>query len=822
MARDQQAWVRWLALPAELGWKRVKAHRAEPLRPGGRCDLTLFASVDGGRPHPRLQVSLPAATDPAPPGPLFEPDPSVDDAQSLRRHLERQLEAHRELLAAADLPDADAPEGSARFWRASIAGERRRRFMAEVRAWLRTHASDWSKKQRKRAQYAIAEAWDGLLVGRHDFDDADTGTYHSYGKDKPFVHVLKDLLDVVPEPGTSAFERLPPEQRAAVRAQRRQCQAHLDHLMRHKYAYNTVDEGDIERSVGGRLIDRKWRQVVTPQPVADALVPELALFRIEPDADHPHAGAWVYQDGETWRLRDGTEVDVPGDGLRRAPVQPRDVTFERDPDGPLLRQGVPFDWNRDGLIAEEPIGWIDWAGHCDLKAIQEMLGLTLTERPPPGLREHRTDTGHTHLFDRDALLEVLTALMEFGSVYQAFDGTGDVVKGVTRFGGARNDALPDRLQFKGPAPGKSFRWPLERRADALTVEAVSDPSGEAVELQTAFQRWLPDAEALRLEANPRYLTTVEGDYNVIDVSGHRLSWTGVLHGFDARSGAYQRRVQTFTVDLGLTAGRVLLGTHLQDAGARELYRVWLDADRPAIVAELERWERAGRTWKPSPVPERTVVLPMVSPLSVTLSREQKRDDPQAFQALLEAALRRGEGIVADTDQAAAVWNGVVTRLDVTREDLDRRTRTERWRVGIKARFGQASLRWLMRRDPAGSPEAYAAVADPRSQPADFLWQDFPDVGSKVRERGAWLVNKTMVDRGVVELRADATVDGGMYVHDEHIKNLAEILWSALAGHRYSIVHNNKRFVFDDEPSWKAAILEAGQRRDALDPGEPAT
>lgn len=821
MTDPDPAWVRWLSLPARAGWPRVKAHRAAPLSPGGRCRLTLFEAVDGGRPHPRVRVSLPPAVDPSPPGPLFAPHPVPADAAAFRAAVEEALTTHAAVLAGADLDLDVVPETSRQFHRASIGGQRTAALFSEAASALAAHGAGWPEAERARARYHLAELRDLALVGAHAFDDQDTGTYHSFGNDKPFVHVLEEILLTVPEAGSPGFARLPPEQQQAVRAQRRQCTAHLDHLMRHKYALHGIDEQDIERSAGGRLIHRRTREVITAERDERSLTPRLVLLRVDPDSDHADAGAWVYQDGTRFRRRDGAEVRVEVRDLRRIPVAPEEVTLERHPDGPLLRQGVPFDWDRNGLLGRSPIAWVEWAGHCDLKAVQEALGLTLTgEDANLQVQEHRTDTGETWTFSRDRLLDILTALLEFGSVYHAFDGSKDRIRGQTRFGGARNDSLPDRLQLQGLGPGQHFRWPLDPQQDALTLLGLPGEEGEADDL---FRRFFPDAEALTLEPNPRYLTTVEGDYNVIDVSGRRLLLEGHDHGFDPFTGAHRRDHRTFELDLAQTRGRSLLGVHLHDAARRELYRVWLDHAQPAVVAVLERWEEQEHGWAPRVLAERNVVVPLVNPLQATLSREMGSDDPGTLQALLEAALRRGEGIVADTDAEAPVWNGVVTHLDVEREAADPAARVERWRVDLQARFGAARLRWLVKRDVEGRPVAFAAVpSDDGEVPSpDFLWQDFPDVASKGRERGTWIVNRAMVQRSVVELRPDDTVPGGTYVHDEHVKNLAELLWCGLSGHAWTVVHGNKRYAFTREEDWSDAVAAATAAREALDgAGEP--
>jgi len=184
--------------------------------------------------------------------------------------------------------------------------------------------------------------------------------------------------------------------------------------------------------------------------------------------------------------------------------------------------------------------------------------------------------------------------------------------------------------------------------------------------------------------------------------------------------------------------------------------------------------------------------------------------------------RGGREVAEVWGERAAGWSGVVGRVGEEREAVGRRSNEERWNVKIKGRFGQATLRWVMRRDAEGTPKDYAPLAVSNASAADFLWQDYPDVGSKARHRGTWVVNKAMVHRGVVELRQDETVAGGVYVHDEHIKNLAELLWCGLAGQRYTVVHNNKRYSFDDEDSWNAAIDEANQARLALEPAAPLT
>ena len=71
---DDEAYRRFLAAADDPTWPgaRIKDERSNPLQPGGRATVTLFEKAqDNGRAHPRVQVDLPPATDPAPPERLF-------------------------------------------------------------------------------------------------------------------------------------------------------------------------------------------------------------------------------------------------------------------------------------------------------------------------------------------------------------------------------------------------------------------------------------------------------------------------------------------------------------------------------------------------------------------------------------------------------------------------------------------------------------------------------------------------------------------------------------------------------------------------------
>lgn len=79
------------------------------------------------------------------------------------------------------------------------------------------------------------------------------------------------------------------------------------------------------------------------------------------------------------------------------------------------------------------------------------------------------------------------------------------------------------------------------------------------------------------------------------------------------------------------------------------------------------------------------------------------------------------------------------------------------------------------------------------------------MGSKARIGADWAANQAMLQRNIVEIQHNRALSGGVYVADDHIKQVYELLWTALSGHRWAIVHDNKRYAFSDEASWQAAV-----------------
>lgn len=818
------AYKRFLNYTESSAWrgKRIKDVRHQPVKPGGRAVATLFEQVRGDdRPHPRFRLSMPPASDPMPPkSPLFVPpsQPPTSIAE-LKNALKSAFDDAMARVSADNIPAEKLPSRSIHYFRNSIRAQRLQKMTEEARAavneWIRNNHI--SLREREPARLLLEEMIDELYAGIMIYDNDDTGTYHSYGHDAPFVHYLEQILQSLPADDHEGFSLLTPDQKESVRRQKEQAQVHLDYLMRHKYAYDGIDETDIEQTLGGLLVCRDTRNRVSEVPESqNSLAPKYELLRIDPGCGHTNAGSYVYRDQNTLRLQDGTSTTVTNEHLRRIPITADRLTFVRAPKDHRLRRGVRFDWDGNGYVQQNRIGWVSWAGHCDIKAILEQLGVVLNDSPQ--VTEYRTDAGTTTVFGRDLLLEMVASVLELGSRYRKQDGSGVVERGIHLFGGARNDSLPDRIQFLGLGPGKSFRWPLSRREEAFQIQTLTEGS-QNIPIDQAFWRYVVKAEPPEFSPNPRFLKIIEGDYHLIDISKMKLVAKSKLDDFDETTGYLTEKEETITLDLsaGNTAGRSYLGTSVKDAAARTLYKVYLDYKTRVIVAELFRYEKNGPKFAPVPVPQENVTIPLVWPISCTASREGRQDDPEMFQTLLNIAIKQAQNINADTHATSEVWNGTVTKIERRKISTHPEKRMERWQVQVEARFGQGTLDYIVERDQNGKPIAYAPVPNPTTTTAipDFLWQDFPDVGSKAKEGGDWLVNDTMLARGLVTVKRQASAPGGIYVYDDHIKNIYELIYCGMAGYRYTVVHDNKRYGFKTEAGFKTAVTRLKNLRSKL-------
>ncbi len=797
---------RFMAAPGKRWWRGtpISDVRTGQLEVGGRSRLILF-----DRHGPRLRMEAAQVDDPGPPGP-FLPAPAALPSSSagLMGLVAQALADNKAALDAEDLGPGVAPRPGERYQQNQVAAQRRQRFFGEARALLEScrAAGALADDELTLAARALTGLEWGTYSGEIDFDDEDIGTHFSYTKDEAFVHYMELLLDALPLPRSEAWAVLPREQRASVARQRAQLTNHLDATMRHRYAYDGVVESDIERSTGALLVQRRTHRIVSHDDWAsgEARVPGFELLRVDPDAAGPHAGAWIHRAGDDLRLEDGTVIEVDPDHVLVEPVEAEDLTLQRAPGDPRLRPGMHFDWDSNGYITDEPLPWIKWSGYCDVQAIMEWLGLTFLE-DDAGVTEYRSDTNETVTYTPELLREMAASMVEPGSAYQRVD-TGERVQLTERIqGGYQAHGRHDRLDFTVPSSRRVLSWPMGGKREDFEVIGMEGPDGESLDAEATFQRLMP-GEGLQMVPNPRFLKKPGGNLAYIDVVGLLLRVSMYVDVFDEETGYFRRKKQETLIDLREQPEHRIcfLGTRLWSSSRREVFRYYLDRTDDTVVAELDRYEQRGGRWRARTLAEHGKREKLQVPLACNIRREVLRDDPAFFAPLLDAALRRGEGIITDTDMGGEVWNGVVTKVRASRLEADPETRMERWQVHLEARHGEASMDFLLRRGEDGQVQDACPCAGPDGwgDYPDFLWQQYPDVTPRTRHQGRWLVNMAMLGKGIVTLDPSSS---SAEVFSDHVNNVSEVLYSTLRGMPWTIVHANERYGFRDQAQWKETV-----------------
>lgn len=782
------------------------------LEVGGRTALTLF-STDGARVHPRLRTEPLAVQDPSPLEVVLEaPVKTPSTAEELLTLVGEVATRLAPWLAAEELAPGDPqrPKPGERYRQNRVAARRRAQLFEEVGALRQrcVREGSWSEAEANRAAYALAELEWAAHAGEIRFDDEDIGTYFAYTGDKPFVHYLEQLLESLPRPGSEAMAVLTRQQRAAVKRQRDQAVNHLDHLMRRAYAHDGVIEADIERSLGALMVQRRTHRVVSHDDwrSKEGEAPGYELLRVDPDSQHPHAGAWIHRAADELRLRDGTVVGVKPEQVLATPVSEGDITFQRAPGDARLRPGMHFDWDGNGYITDEPLPGMHWAGFCDVQATMESVGLTFLNGPDSGVTEYRSDTGEVLTLGPSLLREMAASVLEAGAAYKDLDSKEWLRVNEPQAAGVGVGDKCDRLDFITEEGRGTLYWPREGAREDFKVLHMEGGDGAEHDLEAAFHRNLVGPDRMSVRPNPRFQERLGGNFHIIDARGLLLQVQTRVHVFDEETGYFHQERRPTLVDLRErpTHKRCFLGTRLWSSSRREVYRYYLDRSDESVVTELDRYEQVNGRWQARALPDHGERTLLARPLSCTLMRQVLRDDPVFFAPLLHAALVRGEAIIADTHMKEEVWNGLVTGVDARLVASDPVARVERWRVDLEARHGTSTMDFLLMRAEDGLPLDACPCPGPDGwgEYPDFLWQASPDVGTCIRDDGRRLVNMAMVGRGVVTVDEEQEpVD----VQDDHMRNVYEILYCALGLYPHVIVHDNVRYGFKGKEAWQRSV-----------------
>ena len=683
----------------------------------------------------------------------------------------------------ATLPEADRSN----FAFISIGGTRREQFFDEASQLLRKTGltGDEAKLARRALNFAHRDAYQSSAV---DFDMANTGSYWSYGDDKPFVHVFEKMLESLPEKDPK---------RDAIQAQ-------LDYVFSKKYAPDGgVRENDAEKSLELMAIDKQTRHVVSMTKDSEDDVQTVRYETLQVSVDGEHKDKFVYRDGDKFFFENSGEA-VPEAATKDLNATPAgEVTFRRALENEEPRDDFRFDWNGNRMldVKKHDTGW--W-GHCDIKATIETILADM--KHSTGVSEFNSASGSTTEYSREMQLEALAALLNFGDAYSGFQG-GSARFGFTDFAGARYDDRPSKMSLK------TNRGTVPLAVKLTSISSKTDFDANA-DLKKIFAHKLVADDRKSFSDNPDLLRTEQGDTNFIDGSGRKL--VGELDGytFDDKGRPVEAK-DHFVINPNVDTGeKVLIGSELTSVSGRKLKRTYFDPATKEISSVNVSFEKDDEG-KFVAKEGRSRALGTLS--AVELGREMKGgDDVKGKLEILNRAIREGGKISSDSDTGMQVWNGEVHQIYLKTEWRSDDGQWERVSVHVDATFGTDKTgEFLHKLDAEGK-----IIESVEIKPAvDFFWRDRPRVAPLVSERGRWYVNRAMVERGVVNVQSNE----GLMTSLGMLQDMNDLIYLGLKSKKgdefFTIVHEGKRLVYTDKAEWEADVKKL--KGEAVEePGEP--
>ena len=740
-----------------------------------------LASNQGGNWLPDLKLTRRTITDPGAKPKLIDlPAAEVSGlktAADFKTKLTALLEANKAFLAPdkatflATLPEADRSN----FAFINIIGRRNDQFFDEaIKLLSRTPLTGTEATEaRKAVNLAHRDAFRGRAV---DYDRADTGSYWSYGHDAPFVHVFEEMLKALPDDDP----------------RRKGVQNQVDFIFTHKYVDGgSMREHDAEKSMGLVAMDKTSRHILSMTKASEGSNSvSYETLQVPANAGGEHAGKFVYRDGDKFFF-EKSNTAVPADLVAKLKSTPAsEVVFRRAEGGEAPRSNFAYDWDGNRRLNVENIN-TGWWGHCDIKAMMEVILADM--KGSGGVQEFRSDTGVTTNFTRAMQLEGLASLLNFDDVYLSTRGGGAVRMGTGDFAGGRFDDRPTKMAVKTDRGSVNFDIRITSIADK------ADPT-KTVDIDKAFAPKMADDKRENFKDNPDVrLDPSDPDTTHLNITGRKLSGTTDGYTFDNLGRPVQSKTP-FTIDPAATTGeKVLVGTELTNIQGRQLNRFYYDPATKEIskvptsfVKENGATEYTAKEGVAQKVGKFT---------GAEVSRELTGgDDVKGKYRMLETAVRSGQKIATDSDVREQVWNGEVhgIRMDTAWRSPD--GKWERVDVRVDATFGAGKTgSYLNKLDDEGKIIDQMEL----SPVVDFFWQDEPRIAPLISERGNWLVNRSMYERGVI------STGGEMMSSTGALQDLNDLVYLGLKTKDskpvYTIVHEGKRLVYPDEAAWKADI-----------------
>ncbi len=642
-----------------------------------------------------------------------------------------------------------------------------------------------------------------------EFDTFEINGYGSFGHDAAFIHIYEKALD---DYNATDVGLLAPEERRSVERKKKQLQGELDAIFRSKYVYNSSSmfEVNAEVSVGLCLIDRNSRQRVSEvAETLDGIVPHYEILNV---VQNGQSRAVFYDHDEKKYFFDRSSEPVPADLVpqiqrkKLTPAEESGITFRRAVSGEQLRKNVRFDWDQNGYVAKDKIDWVSWGGHCNDKAALEAAGVCFTAEHP-GVMSYNGASGKTVAYNRDLLNEGLLSFSELGTNMSRKNG-GQAVRdiGETQFAAARDDDRPDRLVLSN-----GRRIPLARHEGALEIISATGADGKVYNRENLFREYAVADDKKSATKNPLYKSTDEGDFVSVDLAETVVKAKVLIESIDLHSGYPTRERKEIVLDFKNPPDQpILIDSVMQSAADREMYEISLDLKKSEWIAQRVRVTKGpDGKFKKENVGEPS--REKFDPKKLVGQSETSLDNPATWLPFVDDAMKTGKNGTAETADGAGVWNGRMLTLEKALEM--REGGWERVAVNVSARYGGNSGKFLAKLNAKGEHELLVPLA----LPADFFWRQ--KIVFAPEAEG--LVNTTALERGLV------SVENGT-VRADALNDMMELIWCAFNGIKYTLVHEGKRYLFDDEASWKAEVekLEALRKAcyvdgpvDPVGPGE---
>ncbi len=740
-----------------------------------------FTEKEGDIFVPALRVAKRTWNEPTPPQPfteltkakIGEPATFETFARCLQAELVAQvnyLKPSYETLFAT-LPPPDRLQAAYN----QLTGQRIEAFIANIIAVLEDcHLSQADAADTRQQINHIHRT---LFRDREIFFDSprlDTSLLST--QDQPFIAVFEKMRDQLPRT----------DQRYAL------LQLTIDNFYTQQYKpAAAVQENNIEVSMNLRAIDAASRCTASVTRESEGRPnPIYCVYQIPPDAKSSKKGAFCYRNGDRYFF-DGTNEEVKASKIPNFIIHP----VERISLRPLAVGEIPranFAFARQAASVPDISNIGTSKRPDDISAIISYI--TADTSGAGDIEEYRSETRQVTQFSRDMQQRSLVALLKFGSTYMEVNGEANTVPRLKKAGsvifqsGQFNDK-PSRLILQTASGTRDFPIYIDQLSFPMNPRLSIDPNA-------AFSTRFPDSEATRFAANPSVQRSDTSNMNVLRDAEVRI-FTGKALGstFNAEGIAVDEQIPIVYNPFG-GEGIMVVGSKITNFERREGVYTYFDVTKEEMYEIPYHFIKGSNGYVR--VDGEKTELGRVAGL--VIGREMNKETPNSPRLdILENAAKTGEKLFISVPGRDS-YQGEITSITLKTAKRTEDGMFERVDVTINGVFGSKELGSVIQRlDENGS---VVEVCD-LMRSFDIYGKAEPVIAPLLVEGEHSYVNASMSQRGLVpigELKT-ATLDV--------LQTFYDLVYLALESHdrqpRYTIVHDGKRLVYNDQMQWRSDI-----------------